>query len=389
MVLLRENEQLSQNLPFTQMRITPRLQFLFGAFLISSFIYGQDKIERMDSLFKAFHANGQLNGNVLIAEKGKILYQKSFGYANEETKEKLNKNSVFELASCSKTFTAITILKLKEQGKLKLDDPISKYISDLKEYDKITIRHLLNHTSGLPDYMQLMDSLWDKNKIATNKDIVNLFSAHKPKLLFEPNTKFEYSNTGYALLALIIQKASGKSYEDFLEKNIFKPLKMKQSFVYNGRHRPEKINHYALGYVYDENNKKFVLPDYYEPTKIVLWLDGVQGDGSVISTTNDLLKWDKALYSNKIISEKSRNELFESATLKDGSKTDYGFGWFLIDNEYGFQVSHTGAWPGYASIVERNITANNTIIILTNHDEFPMLLRALREILNNKPLVQK
>lgn len=363
-------------------------KFLFTAVLISTISHAQIKVQHIDSLFNSFYEKGLLNGNILIAEKGKIIYQKSFGYANEATKEKLNPNSVFELASCSKQFTAYAIVKLNEQGKLNYDDPVNKYIPELKEYNKITIRHLLNHTSGIADYMQLMDSLWDKDKIATNKDIVTLFAIHKPKLLFEPDTKFEYSNTGYALLALIIQKVSGKSYKDFLEKNIFKPLKMTHSYAYNGRYQPEKIDHYVLGYVYNDSIKKFVLPDNYEPTKIVVWLDGVQGDGAVISTAPDLLKWDRALYSNKLLSEKSKKEIFEPATLKDGSKTAYGFGWFLINNEFGFQVSHTGSWPGYATIIERNITTDNTIIILTNHDEFPKLLRTLRQIIYDKPVPQ-
>lgn len=366
-----------------------KLKFLFTATLISTLSYGQNQVQQIDSLFNAFHAKGQLNGNVLIAEKGKPIHQKSFGYANETSKEKLNRNSIFELASCSKQFTAFAIVKLKEQGKLNYDDLIINYIPELKDYDKITIRHLLNHTSGLPDYMQLMDSLWDKSKIATNKDIINMFATHQPNLLFEPNTKFEYSNTGYALLAVIIQRVSGESYNDYLKKYIFKPLKMKHTLVHNGRYHPKKIDNYVLGYVYNDSTKQFVLPDDYEPTKIVIWLDGVQGDGSVISTASDLLKWDRALYAKQLISEKSTKEIFEPATLNDGSKTEYGFGWFLINNEWGFQASHTGAWPGYATIIERNITKDNTIIILTNHDEFPKLLRALRKIINDKPVTKK
>jgi CubicO group peptidase (beta-lactamase class C family) len=248
---------------------------------------------------------------------------------------------------------------------------------------------LLNHTSGIPDYMPLMDSLWDRSKIANNNDIVTLLSVHKPKILFEPNTKLEYSNTGYALLALIIEKTSGKSYGDYLKINIFKPLKMSNTFVYTRRYSPKKIKNYAFGYVYDDTAKKFVLPDNYEPTKFTIWLDGIVGDGCVNSTVNDLLKWDRALYTNKLISEKSREEIFNTATLKDGTKTAAGFGWFLVDNEYGFQAVHTGGWPGYATIIERNMTHDNTIIILTNHDELPKVFKELRKIINDKLIIQK
>ena len=180
----------------------------------------------------------KFNGNVLIAEKGEIIYKNSFGLANESTKEKLNLNSVFELASVSKQFTAMGIVKLKEKGKLNYEDKIGKYLPELNFYD-ISIKNLLQHTSGLPDYMQLLDSLlidatWDnKTKIATNKDIIAIFSKHKPKLLFEPNTKWEYSNTGYALLASIIENISKKINADGF---IAKPFDLK-AFV-------EVINNY-------------------------------------------------------------------------------------------------------------------------------------------------
>ncbi len=217
-----------------------RFKLLLVAILSSHFLFGQKKIQRIDSLFNSFHVNGQFNGNVLITEKGKPIYQKSFGLANEESKEKLNENSVSELASCAKQFTALAIVQLKEQGKLNYDDTIDKHLPELKEYHKVTVRHLLNHTSGMPDYMQLMDSLWDKEKIATNQDIIYLFEAHRPPLLFEPNTKFEYSNTGYALLVSILEKLSGLSYATYLERKIFIPLKMSNTFVFYRRYAPKK-----------------------------------------------------------------------------------------------------------------------------------------------------
>ena len=367
-----------------------KLRLLFTVLLSSQFLFGQNKFQRIDSLFNSFHLKGQFNGNVLIAEKGKPIYQKSFGLANEQTKEKLNENSIFELASCTKQFTALAIVQLKEQGKLNYDDAVAKYLPELSAYNKVTIRHLLNHTSGMPDYMQLMDSIWDKTKIATNKDIIYPFEAHRPPLLFEPNTKFEYSNTGYALLASIIERTSGMSYSNYLKQKFFVPLKMTNTFVYTRRHAPRIIANYAYGYVYDENSKKFILPDDFDPTKMVIWLDGIVGDGTVNSTVNDLLKWDRALYQNFLITEESKKDLYQPATLNDGTKTNYGLGWFLIqDNAFGFHVSHSGGWPGYATFIERHITNDKTIIILTNHDEIPKLLKALRHILYSDTLPKK
>jgi CubicO group peptidase (beta-lactamase class C family) len=364
-----------------------KLTITIAILLIGQLVYGQDRIEKIDNLLNSYYSDKKINGNFLIAEKGKVIYSRSFGYSNEVTKEKLNENSIFELASCSKQFTAMAIMILKEKGKLNLDDDINKYLPELSNYKGITIRNLLNHTGGLPDYMELMDSLFDKSKIATNKDIIALFSKHQPKILFEPNTKYEYSNTGYALLASIIEKASGSTFADFLSKNIFKPLKMKNTFVYTRRLMPKKIENYAFGYVYSDSLKTYSLPDELTETKQVIWLDGIAGDGCVNSTVNDLLKWDRALYTNKLLSKAGMKEIFEVATLNDKSKTKYGLGWFTDDNaDFGKIVYHTGGWYGYVSVIDRHITNDKTIIILQNHGDVSFSLKSIRYLLYDKPL---
>lgn len=353
--------------------------------LFAQILFGQNQTQKIDNLLTALHANGKFNGNILIAKRGKVFYKKSFGIANEETKQILNENSIFELASCSKPFTAMAIMLLNERGKLHLDDEISEYIPELNFYEGVTIRHLLNHTGGLPDYMDLLESSFDKSKIATNKDIIKILSEQKPKLYFEPNSRYEYSNTGYALLASIIEKASGDTYADFLQKAIFKPLKMKSTFVYQRRFLPKQVDNYAFGYVYSDSLKKYLLPDNLDETNMVVWLDGIVGDGCVNSTVNDLLKWDQALYTNKLLSQKGMDELFQVATLKDNSQTKYGFGW-EIDNhtEFGKIASHGGGWPGYVTYIERHITNNVTIIILQNHDNVTIPVKTIRNILYNK-----
>lgn len=369
------------------MKLTTTIALL----LIGHFAFGQDRIQKIDSLLNSLYSKEKINGNFLIAEKGKVIYSHSFGLANETTKNKLNENSIFELASCSKQFTAMAIMILKEKGKLNLDDDIKIYLPELSFYKGITVRNLLNHTGGLPDYMELMDSIFDKSKIATNKDIITIFRSHQPKILFEPNTKYEYSNTGYALLASIIEKASGMTYADYLSKTIFKPLKMKNTFVYTRRLYPKKIDNYALGYVYSDSLKKYFLPDELKETNMVIWLDGIVGDGTVNSTINDLLKWDRVLYTNKLLTQEGIKDVFEVATLKDESKTKYGFGWGIDDNaDFGKITSHSGGWPGYVTFIERHITNDKTIIILQNHDNVSIPVKSIRSILYNKPLpVQK
>ena len=360
--------------------------------IITQLSFAQDRVAIIDSVVNDLFKSERFNGNVLVAEKGNVLYNKSFGNANESTKELLNENSIFELASVSKQFTAMAIVILKEKGKLSYEDKISTFLPQLSNYKNVTIKHLLNHTGGLPDYMDLMDSLFDKRKIATNKDIVDLFAKHNPKILFEPNTKWEYSNTGYAFLASIIEKVSGLSYGDYLQKAIFKPLEMNNTFVYTRRFAPKKISNYAFGYIYSDSLKKYILPDELEETKMVIWLDGIVGDGTVNSTVNDLLKWDRALYTEKLVSSESKKEIFSAVELNNKSKRDYGFGWALSDDEtYGKIVNHSGGWPGYKTFIERHIDNDKTIIVLQNHESVSTtkLFAYLRSIIYNKPLPVK
>lgn len=368
-----------------------KLTTTIGLILIGYLAFGQSRIQKIDSLLNSLYSKEKINGNFLIAEKGNIIYSHSFGLANETTKEKLNENSIFELASCSKQFTAMAIMILKESGKLNLDDRIIKFIPELSNYNNITVRNLLNHTGGLPDYVEIMDSIFDKTKIATNKDIISIFSKYHPKMLFEPNTKYKYSNTGYALLASIIEKVSGQSYAEFLKQNIFNPLQMTNTFVYTRRYMPQKVENYAFGYVYSDSLKKYVLPDELDETKLVIWLDGIVGDGCVNSTVIDLLKWDRALYTNQLLSKEGIKEIFEVATLNDSSKTKYGFGWGIENNaDFGMIAGHSGGWPGYLTYIERHITNDKTIIILQNHDNVSIPAVSIKNILYNKPLpVQK
>ena len=366
-----------------------RTSLLIIIVIISNITFAQERQkEQLDSLFTSLQSKKMFNGNVLIADKGKIIFEKSYGLANEETKLKLNANSIFELASVSKQFTAMGIVILEKQGKLKYDDNISKYIPELNFYGNISIRNLLNHTGGLPDYMELFEGKWDKTKFATNQDIVNVLAKYKPKVIFEPGEKYEYSNTGYALLALIIEKVSKQSFGNFLSKNIFQPLGMKNTFVYQSRFAPQKIENYALGYVNDSLGNKVLLnslgKEYY-----TYYLDGIVGDGMVNSTTEDLLKWDRALYTNKLINLKDREQIFNSVITKVSTDTNYGFGWAVNKTKkYGKIANHSGGWAGYVTFIERQMDNDKTIIILQNNSTglTNLPIRNVRKVLYNEPL---
>ena len=333
----------------------------------------------------------QFNGNILVAEKGKPIYQQSLGFADYNTKRMLNDSSVFELASVSKQFTAMGIMILKDRKLLSYDNNIKKYFPHLP-YDNITIRNLLTHTSGIPSYEDQFEKNWDRKKIAFNKDIIDMLSQRKDTLFFKPGTKWKYSNTGYALLASIIEKVSGMSYNDFMAVNIFQPLGMKNTFIYNSRRTTKKFpDNYALGFVYSDSLKRYILPDELPAYDMVYYLDGIVGDGCVNSTIGDLFKWDRALNSNKLVSRNSLDEML--SPLVQTSPTDstsfYGFGVGIQPkSEKGKIISHTGGWPGYRTLLMRRTGMDETIIILSNSESnLPFFRAAVESILNDETLV--
>ena len=358
--------------------------------LIVQLISGQDRVQKIDSLLTSFYDNGKLNGTVLIAEKGQVIYCHSFGLANEITQGKLNENSVFDLGSISKQFIAMAIVILKEQGKLNYDDKITKYLPELSEYGNLSIRNLLNHTGGLPDILQLSktpeaNEFYSASligKIPTNNDIITFFSKYKPKVKFEPNTRFEYSNTDYTFLTSIIERISGLTYAEYLDKVIFKPVKMNNTLVGSRSLLPKKINNYAYDYVYSDSLKKYCSPDSLKNVELIILLEG---DGGVHSTVGDLLKWDRALYTDTLISYSSIKEMFQPAELKDKTKAPYGFGWQLDDNpDFGKTAFHFGGWVGYSTFFSRDIDNDKTIIILQNHSPVSFPVTELRHIIYNK-----
>ncbi len=347
------------------------------------------KSMQLDSLYNNLFQQGKFNGNVLVAESGNIIFEKAYGMADIENQVALNPSTSFELASVSKQFTAMGIVQLEKEGKLSLEDEMSKYIPELVHYDGITIKHLLIHTGGMADYFDLAEKYWDKAKIATNDDIIRLFQKHQPERLFQPNESYEYSNTGYLLLGSIIERVSGKTFENYLSEKIFLPLDMQNTFVYRRRYEPRTVENYAQGYVYSDSLARKVLPDELASESYVIYLDGIVGDGMVNSNIYDLLKWDRALYSNKLINEEDKKHIFSSYKTSNDDDTNYGFGWG-IDNtkDYGKIASHAGGWVGYITYIERHLDNDKTIIILQNQvmDEIALPRKKTRKILYNIPM---
>lgn len=341
------------------------------------------KKERLEQLFAGLDEKGWVNGAILAAENGEIVYKAAFGYADMDTGRRLTPDSVFELASVSKPFTAMGIILLEEQGKLSYDDPVEKWLPRLP-YPGITVRHLLQHTSGLPDYLELFFTYWDRTAIATNADVLELLQTYQPPAYFAPNDKWLYSNTGYVLLAVIIEQITGLSFAKYMRDHIFQPLGMENSFIYNRRYAGEQIPDYAYGYVYDFYSGSYRLPDAVADTSYVAFLDGIQGDGTVNATLNDIFKFDQALYTSRLASKASLDKAFSPAKLNDGSTFDYGFGWIIGTEEHvGGYVTHSGGWPGYATNLIRYTDHNKTIILLINAEQDNEFLQQIAATVEN------
>lgn len=366
-------------------------KFLVALLLPLSLTAQKTKADLLRQFMSGQHDYYNFNGNVLAAENGKIYYQQALGYADFNSKQPLNDSSVFELASVSKQFTAMAIMICKERGLLSYQDDVKKFIPALP-YNNITIWDLLTHTSGLPEYEKQFEKNWDHKKIAYNKDVVDMLGRLNDTLLFKPASKWAYSNTGYALLAFIIEAVSKISYGDFLQKNIFTPLGMTHSFVYNTRRSTGKIpGNYALGFIYSESQKTYVLPDNDQRSNYVYYLDGIVGDGAVNSTTGDLLKWEKELHSPTLVTKAAVDQM--QSPLVRTSVTDttnyYGFGLFVQPySDHGKIISHTGGWPGYTTYLLHRENPDETLIVLSNNEKLSANIRfTLESILNGEEVL--
>ncbi|MBK9283840.1 MAG: beta-lactamase family protein [Sphingobacteriaceae bacterium] len=308
---------------------------------------------RLDSVFSFFNVIGAFNGSVLVAKKGKVLFRNHYGVCDKKKQNPVNDSSLFQLASVTKVITSTAVLILMEKGLIDLEKNVTEYLPDFP-YEGITIKHLLAHRSGLPNYIYAFhSSLYIENYKMTNKDMYDLFVEKKPSRYLRPNRRFNYSNTNYALLAILIEKVSGKKYSDFIRDEIFIPLGMKHSTTID----KIKLTDPNIAKPYDERWK----PVEFDASDYVL------GDKSVYSTTYDLFLFSEAMYNNKILSAGTQSLAYK-AYSKEKVATNYGFGWRLKDYKKGgnIEVYHNGWWHGYRSSFHRKLNDSLTIIVLSN-----------------------
>jgi CubicO group peptidase (beta-lactamase class C family) len=327
----------------------------------------------IEKQYQQMLANRGFNGSILVAKNGEILFEDYRGFSNFKTKDPITPNTPFHLASVSKTFTGMAILKLREQGKLQLDDTVDEFFPGFP-YQNITVQLLLNHRSGLNNYMYFMvdrkvETYRVKNKkgrwvrrtrtikmpplkpgLLTNQDVLDYMIKHRPAPLFAPDRAFRYSNTNYALLALIIEKVTGQSYPTYMRDSLFIPLGMNDSYVFS----IADTGNYIPSYKY--NNVPYGIEK----------LDCIYGDKNVYSTVRDILLWDRALYEGAYVSKASQELAYQPYSFETKSFHNYGLGWRLLNSPTEDIVYHNGWWHGNNTVFTRYIKDSATIIVLGN-----------------------
>lgn len=324
-----------------------------------------DKGKTAEAFVREAYDKGVFHGVYLLAEDGVILSKGAFGTRDPECRLPMQEDTVFEMASVSKHFTATALMLLKKRGLVDIDAPMKNYLPELPEiYKDVTIRQTLNHTGGYPDYKEWM---WARAKqegrIFGTAEVMLYLIESGDKPLFAPGEKMEYCNTGYCLLALLVERVSGVPFDDFIKNEIFVPCGMRSTRAYHRRLNGISIDNYAYGMILD--NGKYILPDDTPERDYVMWLDGLSGDGIVNSNIFDMLTWDRAQRSELILTAAEQAEMYTPGLLNDGSPCGYGLGWFVRQEEgIGLVVDHSGGWPGYNAEYLRAIDRDIMLILL-------------------------
>ena len=347
-----------------------------GIFNVS---YGQTKVDKLDKLIGAYAEYGEFNGTVLVAEKGKVIYQKGFGLADMEWNVPNQPDTKFRLGSITKQFTSMLIMQLVEQGKLKLDVPISTYLPDYpkKNGEIITIHHLLTHSSGIPNITSFPGFSKDISRNSYSpSQLVNLFA--DSALQFKPGERNSYSNSGYMLLGYIIEKITGKPYEQVLQENIFTPLNMKNTGY---DHSGPLLKNRARGY--EKNGWLYINANFID-------MSVPYAAGALYSTVEDLYRWNQALYGNQLLRKENMDLLFFKHIRAGGGY--YGYGWDIYEMPIGNTaeridaIGHGGGIDGFNTQLTRIPSDKSFIVLLNNTGRAPLdeMTKAIAAILYDK-----
>jgi len=325
---------------------------------------------KLDSLLKRIHKRHDFHGAVLVAKNKKIVYQNQIGTADFKKKTLLNKESVFQLASVSKQFTAAAIMLLQQRNQLKLTDTVNTYFPNFP-YKDVTIKTLLNHTGGLPKYFWIAEHKWQQKKAPSNNEMMELLTTSNVQRFFKPGRNFDYSNTGYFVLASIVEKISGISFGSFLKQNIFEPLQMTHSYVYsfeNDSIRENQLDGYRLHRGWRHVKIRSTVND------------AIVGDKNVYTTAEDLFKWTQGLNSGNLLSKESLALMFTKGETIYGRKVPYGFG-FRIDTKEKNSIYHYGKWNGFSTGLTTYLE-DDLVVIVLEHTSYNALKSLSRKIKN-------
>ena len=318
-----------------------------------STVYKKKMADDIEYFYNKKFNSKDFSGGFLVAKNGEILYENYSGFAYKEKRDSIKKDTPIHLASVSKVITAVTVLKLVDQDKIELDELVTEYLPEFP-HKQTTVRMLLNHRSGLRNYAYFTDNkkVWNKNKNLTNQDVLTLLATKNIGLESSPGTRFGYCNTNYALLALIIEKVTEKSYPKVLQEMIFDPLGMKNTFVFDDLKNKDNIC---------QSYKNNYLRLAFE------FLDQVYGDKNIYSTPRDLLKFDLALYSEDFLSKKMKSEMFKGYSYERKGTKNYGLGIRMLEFETGqHYYFHNGWWHGNTSSYVTLQKDSVTIIAISN-----------------------
>ena len=308
---------------------------------------------RLDTFYSNLHERNKFNGCVLIAQGGRVLYKKAFGWVDGKKKDPLKTDHAFNLASVTKPLTATAILKLKEKKLLRYEDEVGKYILSFP-YKGVTIKDLLTHRSGLPNYLYFCEKEWlYPDSALSNSALMNLFEQCKPEAYAPPNTRFSYNNSNYAILAVIVEKVSGKTFSDYMDQEVFRPLGMNRSWVGGSMvpARPYQLDCYKS--TWEKINLDFA--------------DGVAGDKGIFSTVEDLYRFDRALYGEKFLKKETITESYIPNSFEKPGRKNYGLGWRLItEGKQAVFAFHNGWWHGFNTVFARRLADQTVIIVLSN-----------------------
>ncbi|MEO5563975.1 MAG: serine hydrolase domain-containing protein [Chitinophagaceae bacterium] len=308
-------------------------------------------VRLLNSLFESKLLSRNFNGSILIAKDGVPVYEKYVGFADLRTKDIMTDSTPIHIASTSKTFTSVAILRLVQENKLSLDDSIQRFFPGLP-YPGITVKMLLSHRSGLPNYLYFMEKAnWDKKQQVTNNDVLHVLYTEKPNKTYQAGKRFNYCNTNFVLLATIIEKISGMPFPQFMQKNFFGPLQMKHTFVFTLADMGKVVSSYNYNNTIWDND----------------YLEGTYGDKNIYSTPKDLLKWDQALYTDQLLRKSLLDTAFTPYSNERPSIHNYGLGFRMLNLPNGKKVIyHFGRWHGFNAAFARLTEEKATIIILGN-----------------------